>query len=173
MERAGVATDPARMAAARPGTGHRSLRRGRWSAPGLIYHVTTCTHGRAALFEDYPRARAAAAAIVSTASLRDSRLLAWVLMPDHLHMLLQLGKEDPLSGLVNRIKARSAKATLRVDGKTGRIWARGYHDRAIRRDEDLLSAARYVIANPCRAGLVERPGDYPFWDAMWLTQASR
>ena len=43
-----------------------------------------------------------------------------------------------------------------------------HHDRALRRDEDLLAVARYIVANPLRAGLVRRVGDYPLWDAVWL-----
>ncbi|MGH8412134.1 MAG: REP-associated tyrosine transposase, partial [Pseudomonas sp.] len=38
----------------------------------------------------------------------------------------------------------------------------------IRRDEDLPAVARYIVANPLRAGLVEKIGDYPLWDAVWL-----
>jgi len=38
----------------------------------------------------------------------------------------------------------------------------------LRNDEDLLDVARYVVANPVRAGLVPRVGDYPFWNAVWL-----
>jgi putative transposase len=49
-----------------------------------------------------------------------------------------------------------------------RLWQKGYHDRAIRREEDLLAVARYIVANPLRAGLVKRVGDYPLWDAVWL-----
>ncbi|MEQ7866160.1 transposase, partial [Xanthomonas sp. WHRI 8393] len=41
------------------------------------------------------------------------------------------------------------------------------HARIVGKD-DLRLAARYLIANPLRAGLVERVGDYPFWDAIWL-----
>ena len=44
----------------------------------------------------------------------------------------------------------------------------GYHDHALRQEEDLRAVARYIIANPVRAGLVERIGDYPHWDAAWL-----
>jgi hypothetical protein len=40
----------------------------------------------------------------------------------------------------------------------------------LRRDEDLRAVARYVILNPVRAGLVQRVGDYPHWDAVWLAQ---
>jgi len=41
-------------------------------------------------------------------------------------------------------------------------------DHALRTDENLLNVARYIIANPLRAGLVTRIGDYPLWDSIWL-----
>ncbi|GGY09626.1 hypothetical protein GCM10007160_41190 [Litchfieldella qijiaojingensis] len=48
------------------------------------------------------------------------------------------------------------------------IWQRGYHDRAIRDEEDIRAVARYIVANPLRAGLVNDIGQYPLWDAKWL-----
>jgi hypothetical protein len=50
----------------------------------------------------------------------------------------------------------------------GALWDKGFHDRAIRKDENLKNAARYLIANPLRAGLVKDIGDYPYWNAAWL-----
>ena len=50
----------------------------------------------------------------------------------------------------------------------GSIWHRGFHDRAIRRDEDLVVIAKYLVANPLRAGLVTEIGDYPHWDSVWV-----
>ena len=49
-------------------------------------------------------------------------------------------------------------------------WQTNYYDHAIRQDEDLRKVARYIVANPLRAGLVEQIGDYPLWDAMWLNE---
>ncbi|MEE4463301.1 IS200/IS605 family transposase, partial [Azotobacter chroococcum] len=43
-----------------------------------------------------------------------------------------------------------------------------YHDRAARSVDDLRAMARYIVANPVRAGIVETVGDYPLWDAAWL-----
>jgi len=68
---------------------------------------------------------------------------------------------------MNRFKALSAKAVSREDGEA-RVWARGYHDHALRQDENLRGAARYIIANPLRAGIVSHPLDYPYWGAAWL-----
>jgi putative transposase len=93
--------------------------------------------------------------------------LAWVLMPDHLHWLLVLGAAD-LGAVVRTLKSRSAIAVNRALGRDGPVWQKGYHDHAVRGEEDLRAVARYVVANPVRARLVERVGDYPLWDAVWL-----
>ncbi len=50
----------------------------------------------------------------------------------------------------------------------GRIWQRGYHDHAIRYQESIKDIARYIVANPLRAGLVKSLRYYPYWNAMWL-----
>ena len=89
-------------------------------------------------------------------------------MPDHLHGLLQLGERDELSVVVNRLKSASARYANRALGRTGAVWAKAFHDHALRSDEDLQNVARYVVANPLRAGLVTQGGDYPFWNAVWL-----
>ncbi|MNR61582.1 hypothetical protein D3C85_1833710 [compost metagenome] len=67
-----------------------------------------------------------------------------------------------------RTKSRITFALNRSIGRDGPLWQHGFHDRAIRREEDLQAVARYIVANPLRAGLVERIGDYPLWDAVWL-----
>jgi REP element-mobilizing transposase RayT len=95
-------------------------------------------------------------------------MLAWVLMPDHAHWLVQLGAEPCLENLVNRVKSASARLANRNLGRRGRLWAPTFHDHALRREEDLLVIARYLVANPIRAGLVRRVGDYPFWNATWI-----
>ncbi len=95
-------------------------------------------------------------------------MLAWVLMPDHAHWLVQLGDGDGLASLANRLKSAIARTYNRRLDRTGPVWARAYHDHALRKEEDLVAAARYLVANPVRAGLVKRAGDYPFWNAVWL-----
>ncbi len=89
-------------------------------------------------------------------------------MPDHLHLLVSLESGHTLPSAMHRLKSASARAANRALGRTGRLWARAYHDRALRRDESVIAVARYIITNPVRAGLVRRVGDYPFWNAAWL-----
>jgi putative transposase len=93
--------------------------------------------------------------------------LAWVVMPDHFHWLIEL-QQGSLSELMQKTKSMSTKAVKQRTGRNISLWQRGFHDRALRREEDLVRLARYVVANPLRAGLVEKLGDYPLWDAIWV-----
>jgi putative transposase len=148
--------------------GHSALRKGRVSLEGQIYLVTTTTLERQPFFADFKAGQAAAQAFEDKAVLADARLLAWVLMPDHFHGLLQLGEKTRLQDVINRMKSASARRANRALGREGSLWAKAYHDHALRREEDLLETARYMVANPVRAGWVRCPGDYPFWNAIWL-----
>ncbi len=94
--------------------------------------------------------------------------LAFVLMPDHVHWLIRLTGMVRLSMAVKEVKGGSARRINRSLERTGRVWQPGYHDHALRREEDMRAIARYIIANPVRAGIVKRIWDYPHWDAAWL-----
>jgi REP element-mobilizing transposase RayT len=144
----------------RHGQSHR-LRLGRRSEPGRWYHVITRTLDHRPVFDDLPAARTLITVLAEEQKRDRARTLAFVVMPDHLHWLLEL-RTAPLSRVVAAVKSVSAHRL----GE--RIWQPGFFDRAIRRDEDAKAVARYVIANPIRAGLVDHIGDYPHWDAVWL-----
>jgi REP element-mobilizing transposase RayT len=147
--------------------GSRALRRGRESLAGQVYLVTFVSAARQRHFVDPMTARACRDALLDARSWSRSRLLAWVLMPDHWHGLIQLGDGDSLSGLVRQLKASSARRVRQAREDIARVWGPGFHDRALRRDDDLVDMARYLVLNPVRAGLVCRCRDYPWWDAIW------
>lgn len=88
-------------------------------------------------------------------------------MPDHFHGLIRLDGVRPLSKVVQHLKS-SASRECRMRQPGIRVWARAFHDHALRAEEDIRVAARYLVANPIRAGLVAHAYDYPYWDAMWL-----
>ena len=148
--------------------GQRSLRRGRSSHQNGIYHVTTCTANREPVFARLFFGRCVVQAMRYEDARKFTRTLAFVVMPDHLHWLLQLIGPRSLSDCMRNVKAASSRDINQQRSIPDAVWQRGFHDHAIRRDEDLLAVARYIIANPLRAGIVTRIGDYPLWDARWL-----
>lgn len=145
-----------------------ALRTGRFSEPGRVYLVTTVTHERAPLFNDFRLARLTIRALQAPDAADTCHTLAFVLMPDHLHWLLEL-RAASLSSVVGRFKAKASAAINRETGSPGvPRWQRGFHDHAVRQEEDLATLARYLVSNPLRAGLARRVGEYPHWDAVWL-----
>ena len=140
----------------------RDLRKGRYSEAGYIYHLTTVTRDRVRVFADFAAARVLINAMKAAQFRGQAETLAFVVMPDHWHWLMQLGKSDALSRAMGSVKSVVAH---RLGGK---IWQPGFHDHAVRQDADLQALARYIIANPVRAGLVESVREYSHWDAMWL-----
>lgn len=141
--------------------GSHRLRLGRTSEPGRFYLLTTVTQHRAPVFADIYAARGLIRILAHQHEAGNVDSHAFVVMPDHLHWLVQL-KEDPLDRLMGRVKSISSRQIQHL------TWQAGYHDHALREEDDLRRMARYITANPLRAGLVAYIGDYPHWDAVWL-----
>ena len=147
----------------------QDLRKGRVSIPGQIYLVTTVTHKRQPLFHDFNTGRIVVDTLRQLEQMCRVESMAFVAMPDHLHWLFSLGDTFTLSQVIGNLKRCSSYRINRQCDRAGMpVWQRGFHDYALRKDEDIVNVARYIIANPLRAGLVNRIGDYPLWDAKWL-----
>ena len=147
--------------------GYENLTKGRFSEPGRAYSLTMVTADRIPHFKNLYLARYL---INQMRHLHDEgqvESFAWVVMPDHLHWLFEV-KETALSELMRKFKGSTGAYINKKLNRQGAFWQRGFYDHAIRKDEDLRSVARYIVANPIRAGLVNTIADYPHWDAAWL-----
>jgi REP element-mobilizing transposase RayT len=151
----------------RPHYETNKTRTGRFSEHGRIYLITAVTKDRASFWSDWKIGALIARQLEQIDRDAVAATLAWVVMPDHFHWLIQL-KDHPLSQVVARVKSAGNHLVNKALARSGSIWQRGYHDRAIRREEDLKAVARYIVLNPVRAGLVKRVGDYPLWNAIWI-----
>ena len=138
------------------------LRTGRQSQSGQVYLVTLVTKQRKTIFSDFFAARFVVKTLLEEQRLGRAFTWSYVVMPDHLHWLMQLGETVDLSRCIQGIKSMVSRKL----GET--VWQPGFHDRAMRAEDDLPNLARYIVANPLRAGLVTKIGDYPHWDARWL-----
>jgi REP element-mobilizing transposase RayT len=143
--------------------GRPSRRRLRCGPAAPVHFLTVVTEGRVRHFFDPAVAHAVCRAIREPGCWPGASAFAWVLMPDHWHGLVRLGRDTRLEACVATFRSRTARAAGGVDARVGALWSAVFHDRAIRSDSELLGAARYLVANPVRAGLVARVGAYPFW----------
>lgn len=85
------------------------------------------------------------------------RLFAWVIMPNHVHVVLDVCARFSIGEVVRGWKAFSAAQINRATGASGAFWARDYFDRYLRDEDDLCRTVDYVERNPVAAGLVPAP----------------
>jgi putative transposase len=147
---------------------YSDLLRGRASVSGQIYLITTVTRHRARLFTNLYLGRIVVRALHDPATIASATTLAYVVMPDHLHWLLQLQPGSNLSEVVWAVKGRSSFEINKARKVRGSVWKPKFHDRALRSDEEAGAVARYVVCNPIRAGLVRELHEYSLWDAVWV-----
>ncbi len=139
-----------------------NLRKGRFSIKGQIYVITTVTKNRTHVFNDFDAARSLIQVIKGHDRAGFTETLCFVVMPDHLHWMMQLKGKKNLGETVRALKSIASR-------KIGKpTFQKGYYDHAIRTDEDIIGMARYIVANPLRAGFVTNLNDYSHWDAVWL-----
>ncbi|HVZ16662.1 MAG TPA: transposase, partial [Terriglobales bacterium] len=85
---------------------------------------------------------------------KDYRLIAWVVMPNHVHLVFKMLPDRSLSKVMHSLKSFTAKEANRLLGRTGPFWQREYYDRLIRDAAELDRAVHYVRSNPGMAGLI-------------------
>ena len=132
-----------------PGKGHEALRRGRWSESDAEYFLTICTSQHLGGLTA-PNLLAAVLGQLETLEAEQIwQVRTATVMPDHVHLLIALGKSAELSGSIRLFKGRLAPA-LRSDGLR---WERGYYDHRMRSDGDRLPFFLYIFLNPYRENL--------------------
>lgn len=97
------------------------------------------------------------------------RQLAWVVMPNHVHCLIETCDGHPLDRVLQACKSFTAKEANRLLDRHGTFWDRDDFDRYIRDDAHRAAVVRYIERNPVKAGLVVRPEDWPFGSARLRT----
>jgi putative transposase len=143
--------------------------------------LTCSCQGRLPLFEDDWVKREFVDALIRTHNAREFGLIAWVLMPEHFHLLLipQL-PEWPVSWILNMLKGTMSRRVLarwrrersprltevRMTSGEERFWLHGGgHDRNPDEWDGLMSIVRYIHLNPVRRGIVANAVDWP-WSSV-------
>lgn len=93
------------------------------------------------------------------------RLLAWCVMPNHVHVLIAQIEGHPLAQIVRAWKSFTALHINRARGNTGPFWARDFFDRYMRNEDQVWRAIGYIEGNSVKARLVKAAADWPFSSA--------
>ena len=89
-------------------------------------------------------------------------LHTYVLMTNHVHLLLTPETADATTQLMMRLGQRYVRAINRAYGRTGTLWEGRFHSSPAQDEAYVLTCYRYIELNPVRAGMVQHPGDYPW-----------
>ena len=84
-------------------------------------------------------------------------LLNWCIMPNHVHVLINVLDGWTLSQIMHGWRSYTAKEANKILGRTGQFWMEEYFDRYIRDEKHLLAAMEYITNNPIKAGIVLPP----------------
>lgn len=96
------------------------------------------------------------------------RLLAWVVMPNHIHVLIEVFEGYLLDKVVQSWKSYTALEANKILNRSGRFWYPDYFDRYIRDENHFGNVVRYIHNNPVKAGLADTAELWPFSSAkLW------
>ena len=96
------------------------------------------------------------------------RIFKWCIMPNHVHVIVEILEGYYLSGVIHSWKSYSGHEANKILNRSGIFWFREYHDRYIRDETHFVHAVDYVENNPVKAGLV--PDKYKW---QWSSASNR
>lgn len=137
-----------------------------WTQNDRITLVTTVTMNRVPLFQDPSNAREAVECLYRVQSLHPFFLYGFVVMPDHIHLLMKIPAPERLSNIIG-----SYKSGLTFDLGIKKLWQSRFHMRIVKSP---CAALHYIHMNPVKKGLTESPENYPWssasgrWDISGL-----
>ncbi|MBI1886395.1 MAG: transposase [Chloroflexi bacterium] len=133
----------------------------RYILPDHCYFATTATKERRAFFAD---PRLSQMIMDNLRFYRDHmgfRLHGYVVMPDHVHLLITPGSCS-ISDIMRNFKSFTGKQIREALRISGPIWQSRFYDRVIRDEAQFVAALNYIHLNPVKDGLVSLPEDYEF-----------
>ncbi len=135
-------------------------------AESLHFITFSCFHRLPYL--SYPEPKTLTEQILEqTRSRHRARIYGYVLMPEHLHFLIN---EPPEIHLDQFIKSFKQSVSRELKGPRKQFWQTRYYDRNIRGEAARLEVIHYIHQNPVKRGLVSAPADYP-WSSAHHSQS--
>jgi putative transposase len=127
-----------------------------------VFFVTTVCWQRMSFFKDVRKAELMMEVLEHYQREKKYVLHEFVIMPDHLHLLIEPAEDLSLERAVQLIKGGFSYRVGKLETKRGLVWQESFTNHRIRDEEDYEGHVTYVRMNPVKAGLVERAEDYPY-----------
>ncbi len=135
------------------------------TSPGWTYFVTTKAWQSASVFQVQETADVVVSKILEYRDRGNYLLHEFVLMPNHLHLILTPAESVSLEKAIQLIKGGSSHEIHRVRGNKMQIWQSGFHESRVTDWVDYKKKTDYVRFNPVAAELTARPENWPYGSA--------
>ena len=145
-------------------------RTARASRGDICTHVINRGNARARVFHGEVDYREFVKLMAAASARLPMRVIAYCLMPNHLHLVLWPHEDGDLSRWMQWLMTAHVRRHHRRHGTDGHLWQGRFKAFPVQKDEHLLTVLRYVERNPLRAGLVGRAQDWP-WSSLGTADA--
>ena len=132
----------------------------RLTAPGLPHHLIQRGNNRQSVFIDEADCVSYLREFAELANGHGLAIHAYVLMPNHVHLLVTPAQRETLPKVMQALGRRYVRRFNDRHRRTGTLWEGRYRSTLIETDRYLLACMRYIEMNPVRAGLVNEAGHY-------------
>src|SRR6266542_3526727 len=126
------------------------------------FFATTKTSGGRALLQSERNELLFIDVLRSYVAARKFRLHDFVVMPNHVHLLLTVGGDMTIEKAMQFIKGGFSYRLKKEYGYTGEVWQRGFSEVRVENGESFLRHQEYIAENPVKAGLVDSPEEFPY-----------
>jgi putative transposase len=129
------------------------------------YFITICAHMQQNLFQREEVAELMVATFLKYRDAGEFELHEYVVMSNHIHLLLSLHDQQKLGRVIQLIKGGFSHSLREMGIVFRAVWEQRYYERQVRDTNEFAEFARYIRQNPVRKGLVENVEDYPYSSA--------
>lgn len=142
------------------------MKPGRLISPPGTYFVTFSTHRRRKLFVVEAYVRLFLQTLYRHRREGRYRLHDFVIMPEHVHLLLTPAPDITIERAIQLIKGAYSHELGGIIGRNSEIWQRGFTDHRIRNPQDFAHHRNYIHQNPVERGIVTHPSHYRYCSAF-------
>ncbi len=133
--------------------------------PSHAYFITSSVYRRAPIFGELAAAELFIAELFGLRCELEFLMLSYVVMPDHVHLIVVPGLAAGLPRIMQQVKGRFARRYHQRNGGHGKLWQDRYYETLIRDEASLVRGVQYIEQNPVGAELASEPSAYPYSSA--------
>jgi len=130
--------------------------------PSRIFFATTKSAMGKRLLQSARNANLLIDVLRSLVAEHRFKLHDFVIMPDHIHLLIEVGGDMTIEKAMQLIKGRFSHRLSHEFGYKGEVWQRGFAEVQVMNKQDIETHRAYIAENPVKAGLAASAGEYPF-----------